>query len=221
MVVRREADLLPTTMEDAKRSLGRHIADSTRSDVRCSEDNRSNAQAVSGFDYPYGIPPPTYSYLGSSSRPRTLSGTRLTKLPPAQGSNADKEDHPQPKRLQRRKDLTDSIMDWYSMSRSGTHEVPQHSDIDSTRGSSEGDSDENAGVRRRNFRRSNASLDSDSENFSDGRDSRRGPPSEDDSEKEVLRRMDYKTRRKHIQRIRIQFNVSGTRLVISNTPLAS
>jgi len=197
-------------MEDPDR------ADSTRPPMRRPE--RSNAQASSGFDYPYGIPPPNYSYLGTSSRAHAPSDTRRMRFPHAQDPRADEANPPGIKRFQSRNDLADSIMDWYSMSRSGTHEVPKHSDIDTGRGSSDGDDEgyadsddnDNAGVRRQNSFRSNASLDSDSENLSDGRNYHSGQQSEDDSEKEVLRRMDYKARRKHIQRIRIQFNVSGT-----------
>jgi len=198
-------------MEDANPPLR---ADSTRPPMRRPE--RSNAQSSSGFDYPYGIPPPNYSYLGTSSRAHAFSDSRRTRLPHAQGPKADEANPPGTKRFQSRNDLADSIMDWYSMSRSGTHEVPKPSDIDARQGSSDGgdegyaDSDDNVGVRRQNSFRSNASLDSDSENFSDGRNYRSGQQSEDDSENEVLRRMDYKSRRKHIQRIRIQFNVSGT-----------
>jgi hypothetical protein len=205
-------------MEDDKGFPKKRLLDSTSgTDVTRSKGNRSNAQ--SSFEYPYGIPPPTYSYLGPSSRPHAFSGARPTRIVPAQGEGANKAKHPgTTQRFQKRQDLTDSIMDWYSTSRSGTHELPQQSEVDSSRGSSDGDlgdedypdSDENVGVHRRNSVQSNLSLDSDSENFSDGRSHQGGPRSDEDSEKEVMRRMDYKTRRKHIQRIRIQFNVSCT-----------
>lgn len=181
-----------------------------------SRSEEKNLQLGPGVDsYPYGIPPPTYSYLGSSSRNATFSDSRTTRLAPAQGFRTKTNHVENTNQNQKRQDLTDSIMDWYSMSRSGTHEIPRQSDIDSARGSSDGgdddygDSDENIGVRRRNSVQSNASFDSDGMDSNDGRNYFRGSPSEEDSEKEVLRRMDYKTRRKHIQRIRIQFNVSG------------
>jgi hypothetical protein len=201
------------TMDDDGKSPRQRVPGSTGPNATRLADNRKNAQSLSAFDYAYGIPPPTYSYLGSTSRAPAFSDSPLTRSNPAQGSRVDNSAGGT-ERLQKRQDLTDSIMDWYSMSRSGTHEVPQQSDIESARRSSDGGdgyysgSDENV-IRRRNSQ-SNVSLDSDGmENSSDGKSYRGGTRSDEDSENETLRRMDYKTRRKHIQRVRIQFNVSS------------
>lgn len=191
-----------------------------RQDRSRLKDNRRNTQSFSAFNHPYGIPPPTYSYLGAHPRTPAFSDSGLGLTPiPAHSLRSDDRNNAGNNRLQKRRGiLTDSIMDWYSMSRSGTHEVPQQSDVDSTRDSSDGgdsddpDSEENiVGVRRRGSIQSNVSFDSDGMDLETSRSYRsRRQRSDEDSETETLRHMDYKTRRKHIQRVRIQFNVSGT-----------
>ena len=196
-----------------------------RQDRSRSKDSKRNAQPFSAFNYPYGIPPPTYSYLGAYPRTPALSDSGFGTPTPAQGSRSDDQNHAGSRRLQKRRVLADSIMDWYSMSRSGIHEVPQQSDIDSTRDSSDGgdsddpDSEENiTNVRGRGSIQSNVPLNTDRMDLENSRSyCSSGQRSDEDSETETLRRMDYKTRRKHIQRVRIQFNVSGTSLGIPSS----
>lgn len=102
----------------------------------------------------------------------------------------------------KRQELAENIMDWFSIGRSGTHEIPgpRHHQSNSEAETDESDSSSSeTRSRRRNSIHSNGSFDSDDKEHNSG----------DDGEENALRRMDYKSRRKHIQRIRIQFNVSG------------
>lgn len=182
---------------------------STRPSNKEQRRYMAGQQPFSAHDSPYSITPPNYSYLARyNTPPNALSST--------QGGFEEKRPYnrdPEAGRNQKRQDLTDSIMDWYS-TRSGTRGVPQPGDYD------ERDSTDGHSVRRRNSLYSNASNDSDMTGEDEPRDrkeshNRRG--SEEDIEKETLRQMDYKTRRKHIQRIRIQFNVSSTNFIRSLT----
>ena len=96
-------------------------------------------------------------------------------------------------------------MSWFSTSRSETKAIPHHSDVCHE----DSESDYSSGgeqLRRRDSLYSVASFDWDDP------DTRRSEEGKDvdgsDLEKDTLRQMDYKQRRKHIQRIRIRFNVS-------------
>lgn len=192
-------------------------------------------QSSSAYNSPYGIPPPTYSYLGTPSRAGVLpQGFDLAQgyLRSKQDSRGDAK-HEQ-RQNQKRHDLADSILDWYSMSRSGTHEVPPQTEL-SREGTGSGDdyaddgsNTDNDSVRKRGSGYSINSSDSEvlhPESHGNKREYANKHGLTEDIEKEALRQMDYRTRRKHIQRIRIQFNISSKALpspsVVSLTGLQS
>ncbi len=179
-------------------------------------------KSFSVYNGPYGIPPPTYSYLGASSR----TGVSPQSSNLAQGHFRSKQDpradtKPEQQQSQKRQDLADSILDWYSMSRSGTHEVPHQTEMSRGRtlsgddGAGDASYSDDDSVRRRGSGNSNNSSDSEGTDENHVREYSDNHETKEDEEKEALRRMDYRTRRKHIQRIRIQFNVSSKDVILA------
>jgi len=174
-------------------------------------------KSFSVYNGPYGIPPPTYSYLGTSSQIGVLP--QNTNL--AQGNSSSKQDpradtKPEQRQSQKRQELADSILNWYSMSRSGTHEVPEMSrgtTLLGENGAGDANYSDDDSVRRRGSGNSNNSSDSEETDENNVREYSNNQ--KEDEEKAALRRMDYRTRRKHIQRIRIQFNVSSKDVILA------
>ncbi|KAF4619482.1 hypothetical protein D9613_005344 [Agrocybe pediades] len=180
--------------------------------------------SLSSYRHPYDIPPPSNVYLQSSpitsapnlppanlaSRKRAgslddLDAERAEELKPG-----DNEQH-----VHKRRGLLSNVMDWYSMARSGTHEVPHHGGFMRRRNSSRFSESEygysTALSRRGESNYSQCSIGSELLEPDDPRitgKSAKQLDDQEDLEKNTLRQMDYKARRKHIQRIRIQFNVS-------------
>jgi len=181
--------------------------------------------SLSSYRHPYDITPPNNVYLHSS--PVTASSS--TKLPQSNtdslretgpvGSPSNRGDAEEPpedpnQHIHKRRGLLANAMDWYSTARSGTHELPGHTEYMNRRKSSRF-SDmygySSALSSRRGSDYSQCSIGSEMLEPDDpvvtGKSAKQLDDQED-LEKNTLRQMDYRTRRKHIQRIRIQFNIS-------------
>ncbi|CAA7259888.1 unnamed protein product [Cyclocybe aegerita] len=180
--------------------------------------------SLASYEHPYDIAPPDYTYNRLSTP--SFSAHQSSDL--QRGSFiAPKDLKEQPEKAatgdahveqeQKRRGLLSNMMDWYSMARSGTHSIPEMTkDPGST--FSETDYGYSSALRdrgemwRRGSAYSNASVDSEMMDPDDPRVTGvKAKQLEDqvDLERNTLRQMDYKTRRKHIQRIRIEFNVSS------------
>ncbi|PPQ99076.1 hypothetical protein CVT24_003636 [Panaeolus cyanescens] len=185
-----------------------------------------NRYSLSSYQHPYDIPPPDSAYLSQiPPRSDTLQQNpsfrnRRNMAHAMEDSDNDENLHGEANE-QRRNGLVSNIMDWYSMARSGTHEVPDpHSHgRPRQREYSYADSEMDYGystavpsMRRADSTYSMTSMNSDVIDPDDPRVTgirAKQVDDPEDLEKNTLRQMDYKTRRKHIQRIRIQFNVSS------------
>lgn len=183
-----------------------------------------NKYSLSSYEHPYDIPPPDSAYLAQTAPHSTTLDqnpafrNRRKFSNAAQRDNLEGEGNKDDPSEQRRSGLVSNIMDWYSMARSGTHEVPDPHDTPHQRAYSNAGSDMEYGystaiprMRRGDSTYSLASMNSDIIDPDDPRVTgitAKQVDDQDDLEKNTLRQMDYKARRKHIQRIRIQFNVS-------------
>jgi len=156
--------------------------------------------SLSSYEHPYDIAPPNEAYAPSSV---TNTGTEREQARLVSSGHFDPAVETDEKQEQKRQGLTESIMDWYSTTRSGTHEVPHQTDMKRAQTYSD-DGSFGDNIRRRDSNFSNMSSDTDDPD--DGE--KQHHTNEADLEKNALRQMDYRTRRKHIQRIRIEFNVS-------------
>lgn len=152
------------------------------------------------FATPVGITPPDYSYLGTGrfpSKPNNLPGGNWAASSQTLADEKGGQSHAE---------LADNIVQWFSTGRSETRAVPHHSEASTEQAESDYSSD-GGGLRRRDSLYSVASFDWEDSEM--GRNESKGADESEDLEKDTLRNMDYKQRRKHIQRIRIQFNVSS------------
>ena len=167
-------------------------------DSGLTEENRDDSYTLASYEHPYDIPPPQNIYKGDHTDS------------PEQTQPGD------PKHAQKRQGLLANVMDWYSMTKSGTHQLPDPSQMSRERdfGLSDGSYALSTGVdsmHRNHSVFSQTSFDSDFLDPDDPRVTGQRAEQVDDKgdlEKNVLRQMDYRSRRKHIQRIRIEFNVS-------------
>lgn len=157
--------------------------------------------SLSSYRHPHDISPPNYAYSGNHQY--------LTREISPHDTGFANIERPSPDDEQkgRRQSILTGVMDWYSPS--GGHMM------DSRASESSEDFREYHGkssrMRRDDSAYSECSIGSDMLEPDDPRMTGRTSKQlddQDDLEKNTLRLMDYKTRRKHIQRIRIQFNIS-------------
>ena len=173
--------------------------------------------SLSSYEHPYDIPPPERIHANTVTsanaiRPSTLRRNVEFEEIPTYGDN-NKDDQ-----TQKRQGILANMMQWYSMSNPGTHQIPSQDKPELTRRHpstfSENDygySSAVNGMRRGDSTFSMMSFGSDVLDPDDPRVTGARATKLDDQEdleKNVLRQMDYRARRKHIQRIRIEFNVS-------------
>lgn len=165
-------------------------------DSRLTGENRDNPYTLASYEHPYDIPPPQGIYKGDHTAEQTQPGVA--------------------KHTQKRQGLLANVMDWYSMTKSGTHQLPDPGQMsrEPDFGLSDGSYRLSTGVdsmHRDHSAFSQTSFDSDFLDPDDPRVTGQRVEQVDDKgdlEKNVLRQMDYRSRRKHIQRIRIEFNIS-------------
>jgi len=172
--------------------------------------------SLSSYEHPHDVPPPNYAYGGADTLTDSRLGPVQRNFAFSSHAEGDQVDAPYVEQSQRRQGLLSSMMDWYSMTRSGTHQLPDSNGVARGHGSAFSDDERGyssavSGMRRGESTFSQASMNSD---FFEPDDPRitgihaKQVDDQEDLEKNTLRQMDYKARRKHIQRIRIQFNIS-------------
>ena len=199
-----------------------------RSSVSSASESKSNRApkdpyrkySLSSYEHPYDIPSPERVYANdttslANTRPSGLrKSVGFSGIAHTQGSSDEDNGGDQ---TQKRQGILANIMQWYSMSNPGTHQIPSQAKPELTRQSSTlseneyGYSSAVSGMRRGDSTFSMMSFGSDVLDPDDPRlTGVRATQLDDqeDLEKNALRQMDYRARRKHIQRIRIEFNVS-------------
>ena len=177
--------------------------------------------SLSSYEHPYDIPPPERIHANTITsanaiRPSVLRESVGVSVPEhAQEMSAYGNEGDQ---TQKRQGILANMMEWYSTSNPGTHQIPSQDKPELTRRQpsafSENDygySSAVNGMRRGDSTFSMMSFGSDVLDPDDPRVTGLRATQLDDQgdlEKNALRQMDYRSRRKHIQRIRIEFNVS-------------
>jgi len=198
--------------------------------LRSSVSSTSNSKRISGnpyrkyslssYEHPYDIPPPERIHpstiTSANTRPSGLrksvgfSDTGHTQES-LNGDNGGGQ-------TQKREGILANMMQWYSMGNSGTHQIPSQyqPELMGRQASTFSENDYGYssavnGMRRGDSTFSMMSFGSDVLDPDDPRLTGVKATQLDDQEdleKNALRQMDYRARRKHIQRIRIEFNVS-------------
>jgi hypothetical protein len=200
------------------------VPSASESKLKRTSANLYRKFSLSSYEHPYDIPPPERIHPNTISSANGTQSSRLrksiglldqdnTQELPTYGNNDGDQ-------TQKRQGILANMMQWYSMSNSGTHQIPGQGNPELTRRQPStfsekeyGYSSAVNGMRRGDSTFSMMSfgsdvLDPDDPRLTGVRASQLDD--QEDLEKNVLRQMDYRARRKHIQRIRIEFNVSCT-----------
>ena len=169
--------------------------------------------SLSSYEHPYDIRPPERIHSNTASanvRPSTLRKSIGFSDTGHTGDNGSDQ-------TQKRQGVLANMMQWYS-SNPGTHQIHSQGEPELTRRQPStfseneyGYSSAVNGMRRGDSTFSMRSFGSDLIDPDDPRlTGVRATQLDDqeDLEKNTLRQMDYRSRRKHIQRIRIEFNIS-------------
>ncbi|KAG6830839.1 hypothetical protein H0H92_014491 [Tricholoma furcatifolium] len=186
-------------------------------------DDPYKKYSLSSYEHPYDIQPPPDAYAGPgvaplNVRPRRSRGNGEAGL--SQGENPVPEYRPQEpidpavERALKRRGIPSNVLDLYALG-TRNHSEKHHG---MAREYSDANSDDYSyssarrGMRRKNSNASSISAGSDVLDPDDPRLTgvqAKYLEDPEDIEKNALRQMDYKTRRKHLTRIKIEFNVSS------------
>uniref|UniRef100_A0A8H8CL20 Threonine/serine exporter-like N-terminal domain-containing protein n=1 Tax=Psilocybe cubensis TaxID=181762 RepID=A0A8H8CL20_PSICU len=169
--------------------------------------------SLSSYQHPYDISPPTNVHTGSSepSEPPSFDLFSFHNRPSARPSDdtvSPETPWPHSGPKSNTQGMLSSMMNFYTMAKSSR----AHDDNAMRSTFSDSDYEDRPGLRRDDSEYSQCSIGSDILEPDDPRVTGKKLSQihdQGDLEKNTLRQMDYKTRRKHIQRIRIEFNVSS------------
>lgn len=164
------------------------------------EQDPYSKYALSSYQHPYDIPPPPNAYGGSDASQVRNRGPmkRSVSFAPKPGvkefdDNSDEDDYdPEKERAEKHRGIPSQMLDLRELNRE------------------DGESFQRPGYGRKDSTFSNASegLDPDDPLVTGAR--ARYLEDTEDVEKNALRQMDYKARRKHLMRVKIEFNVTCT-----------
>ena len=196
---------------------------SSASESKRASENPYRKYSLSSYEHPYDIPPPERIHPNTITSANAIRPSSLRKSfgfplpdhgqePSTNGGNSEGD------QTQKRQGILANMMEWYSTSNPGTHQIPSQDKPELTRRHPSTFSEEDYGyssavngMRRGDSTFSMMSFGSDVLDPDDPRVTGMTATQlddQDDLEKNALRQMDYRARRKHIQRIRIEFNVS-------------
>jgi hypothetical protein len=191
---------------------------SSDSSYHASARKSDRKYSLSSYEHPYDIRPPDSAHRRDSVN---LGNARLDQNGAYSTSEEPRNNHVGEPTvvppIERRQGILAEVMDWYSKTRSGTHELPSHDPYAlNDRAPSGYDSEHESSTGWGRLQKGDSAfsqctmdselLDEDDPRITGKESSRVDDP--EDLERHTLRQMDYKARRKHIQRIRIQFNIS-------------
>lgn len=200
-----------------------HIRSSVSS---ASESNRAPGNpyrkySLSSYEHPYDIPPPERIHPNTINASANIRPSALRKsvgFPDKGHAQESLNGDDEADQTHKRQGILARMMQWYSMSNPGIHQIPSQGGPRLTRRQastlSENEYGYSSGVNRMRRGNSAYSMMSFGSDVLDPDDPRLTGmkatqlDDQEDLEKNALRQMDYRSRRKHIQRIRIEFNVS-------------
>lgn len=182
-----------------------------RSHSKEDTDDIYRKYSLSSYRHPYDITPPNYAHTGPSEPAsfHSFSFHNNSASAPVDDSVGPESPWPRSGSKHKRQGMLASMMNFYSMAKSGRRQG--NNTMQPTFSGS--DYEDRPRLRRDDSEYSQCSIGSDMLEPDDPRMTGKTSSQihhQGDLEKNTLRQMDYKARRKHIQRIRIEFNVSCT-----------
>lgn len=227
--VNRSTEEFPARQDTSNHALenkGRGFADSdsTLNVATGGTNNPYKKYSLSSYEHPYDIQPPENAYPGQGVAPlnvrrkQSLVQRRVSfseekpdvyEYAPQEATNVD----PKAERALKRRGIPSNILDLYAIDKDDANEDPEKQGGIRRRGSYTklGNSTARPDVRRHG---SMSSITSGGSEVLDPDDPRvtgieaKCLEDPEDVEKNALRQMDYRTRRKHLTRIKIEFNVT-------------
>jgi hypothetical protein len=206
---------MPPTDPDPRRGSG----DSNSTLNEAEESNNPHKKySFSSYEHPYDIPPPRNAYSGTPSQhPPLRSALRrsvsFAEEPP---SVVEYDEEAQidavGERALKRRGVLSNMMDLYALE----HDLHPSTGLRRDSQGSDEDMKESDRYTARPNRRRMDSMESNNSDLLDPDDPRvtgvtaRNLEDPADIDKNVLRLMDYKSRRKHLMRVKIEFNVTCT-----------
>ena len=198
------------------------VSSASESKLIRTPENPYRKYSLSSYEHPYDIPPPERIHADTITSANAIRPSALRKSVgfsvPDDAQEVSTYGDNEGDQTQKRQGILANMMQWYSMSNSGTHQIPGQGKPELTRRHPSTFSEDNYGystavngMRRGDSTFSMMSFGSDVLDPDDPRVTGARATQLDDQEdleKNALRQMDYRARRKHIQRIRIEFNVS-------------
>ena len=199
------------------------VSSATESKLTRTPGNSYRKYSLSSYEHPYDIPPPERIHTNAMTSANAIRPSSLRKsvgfsLPDHTQEISINGNNNEGDQTQKRQGMLANMMEWYSTSNSGTHQIPSQGKPELTRRHPSTFSEDDYGyssavngMRRGDSTFSMMSFGSDILDPDDPRVTGMTATQLDDQEdleKNALRQMDYRARRKHIQRIRIEFNVS-------------
>ena len=185
--------------------------------------NSYRKYSLSSYEHPYDIPPPDRIHANTITSANAIRPSSLRKsvgfsLPEHSQEILTDVNNNEGNQTQKRQGILANMMEWYSTSNSGTRQIPSQGNPELTRRHPstflEDDYGYSSAVNEMRRGDSTFSMMSSGSDVLDPDDPRvtgmtaTQLDDQEDLEKNALRQMDYRARRKHIQRIRIEFNVS-------------
>jgi len=229
----RRVSQIPIGPNDVRRDSGE--SDATLQDYGQTKIDPYKKYSLSSYEHPFDIPPPQDAYPGpgqdqSATRPRPLRSALRRSVSFAEAAHVREyvpsdEEVPVDKKTERalkRRGVLSNMMDLYAINHSLEPRVDK---LGMSRRTSDANSEDYPTAyssARPNMRHADsmASMMSMGSDMLDPDDPRvTGVEAEyledhEDLEKNALRQMDYRSRRKHLMRIKIEFNVTCTSFLV-------
>ncbi|KAG6903500.1 hypothetical protein C0995_005523 [Termitomyces sp. Mi166 len=200
-------------------------SDSTLNAANGETNDPYKKYSLSSYEHPYDIQPPEHAYSGPGVAPLNIRRKRSPRVSFSEDQPHVHEDAPReandvdPKaeRALKRRGLPSNILDLYAIDNANSNEDLEKQDGVRRRGLDANVDNSAYSSARPDMRRngSMSSIMSGSSEVLDPDDPRvtgieaKCLEDPEDIEKNALRQMDYKTRRKHLTRIKIEFNVTS------------
>jgi len=209
----RRASQIPPDSDVPESRRGSARSDFTLTDAEAPNQQPSKS-SFSSYKHPYDIRPPQSSLPAYQTRPKrsiSFSDQQPTVHEYEPDTNEDLD--PETERALKRRGIPSNMLDLYAIDNNLSPDLERQASM--RRQDSTASDDYAYTSARRGLRRFDSTMSTGSD-FLDPDDPRvtgieaRCLEDAEDVEKNMLRQMDYRARRKHLRRIRIEFNVSCT-----------